>query len=191
MSLSDLKKGSGTAVSGRVVSVEEFRPRAFGCGLNSAAEGLRKRMRGGIGCLTLPQLLLQVHEDAESDPCAQRGQKGYGEPHESEQCVFHRSFLSPKPSETISRLNMMATIVKAITITPENTSPLSQCSSPIGARAGGSGQGRITLGAIPRQLLGIFVVQVYAMDLRVVAGYLLHREGELGGVNDRHFSLPL
>ena len=47
-----------------------------------------------IGCSALAQLLLQVHEDAESDSRAQRGEKGYGEPHKRKQCVFHRSFLS-------------------------------------------------------------------------------------------------
>ena len=47
-----------------------------------------------IGCLALAQLLLEVHESAESDSRAQRGEKGYGEPHKREQCVFHRSFLS-------------------------------------------------------------------------------------------------
>ena len=46
------------------------------------------------GCLALAQLLLQVHENVESDSRAQRGEKGYGEPHKREQCVFHRSFLS-------------------------------------------------------------------------------------------------
>ena len=47
-----------------------------------------------IGCLALAQLLLQVHENAEDDSRAQRGEKSYGEPHKGEQCVFHRSFLS-------------------------------------------------------------------------------------------------
>jgi len=77
------------------------------------------------GCLAPAQSLLQVRENAESDSRAQHGEKGYGEPHKGEQCVFHQSPLSPKPSETISRLDMMTSIVKAITITSESTSPRS------------------------------------------------------------------
>jgi hypothetical protein len=42
-----------------------------------------------IGRLALFELLLQVHENAEGDSRAQRGEESYSEPHEREQCVFH------------------------------------------------------------------------------------------------------
>ena len=92
--LRPLRKGLGMPIEGAAGVTEGF-PRWVGPWVERRWRGRREEDETMIGCLALAQLLLKIHKSAESDSRAQRGEKGYSEPHKGEQCVFHQSFLSP------------------------------------------------------------------------------------------------